>query len=365
VRNHLPVCLCLLAILVTGVCHAGPQFEAAVPGKIFEFPRDHGKHPEFQTEWWYFTGNLVSKDQRAWGFQLTFFRRGLARNQQDRRSAWTVRDLYPAHFAITDVKDGRFSHGELLVREGPGLAEASADSLSVRVKDWSAEMRDGEIHLRARKGKSALDLRLKPAKPLVLHGEAGFSRKGDREDQASYYYSFTRLKASGTLVFDGISHGVRGTAWMDHEFGSAIVKEDQSGWDWFSIQMDDGTELMVFYMRRKNGRPERTFGTFVGTDGRAVDLVGSRIDVSAIGTWKSPRTKTIYPSGWSMKIPRLGINLRVTPLIKDQELISEGSTGIVYWEGAVRVDGSRGKKKVSGRGYVELTGYAHSMSGRL
>jgi len=360
-------CALLLFALLVGAFAggAGSEFEPAVPGRTLAFPRDHGKHPRFQTEWWYFTGNVQSEDGSPWGFQLTFFRRGIIRKPRSNASAWAVRDLYPAHLALTDVKNGKFFHSELLSREGPGLAEASVEDLSVRVKDWLAQRLGPKIHISARKDARALDLDLVPQKPLVLHGESGYSQKGDSKDQASYYYSFTRLKAEGTITAEGITHRVSGTAWMDHEFGSSIVKQDQAGWDWFSIQLDDETELMVFHMRKKDGKPERRFGTFVHKDGRVMNLANKRVVIVPQETWTSPRTRAVYPSGWSIRIPDLKIDLRVTPAMKDQEITSEKSTGIVYWEGAVTVKGNRNGHEVQGKGYVELTGYAHSMSGRL
>ena len=361
--------LCALLILapsaVPPAVGTGSEFKPAVPGRTLSFPRDHGKHPEFQTEWWYFTGNVQSNDGSPWGFQLTFFRRGITRQYREGASAWAVRDLYPAHFALTDIKNGKFFHAELLSREGPGLAEASSEDLSVRIKDWQAVMKGSKIHITARKGNRALDLDLVPLKPPVLHGESGYSRKGDSEDQASYYYSFTRLKAEGTITAAGIKQKVSGTAWMDHEFASSILKQDQAGWDWFSIQLDNNTELMVFHMRKKDGTPERRFGTFVGKGGRAVNLANKRIVIAPHETWTSPRTKAVYPCRWNISIPDIKMDLEVIPVMKDQEISSEKSTGIVYWEGAVKVKGTRDGRKVRGKGYVELTGYAHSMAGRL
>jgi len=252
-----------------------------------------------------------------------------------------------------------------LTRKGPGLAHAAPDDLDVRVRDWSATRQGEAILISAREQDYALDLRLEALKPVVLHGAAGFSRKGDSKDQASYYYSFTRLKAEGTLTFKGTSHAVAGLAWMDHEFGSSILQKDQSGWDWFSLQLNDGTELMVFHLRKKDNTFERAFGAFVPKEGPAVDLADERIVISPTGTWTSPITKAVYPSGWIVEVPGREIRLEVTPAIEAQELAPGSSTGIIYWEGAVTVKGFRNGNKVMGRGYAELTGYAHSMKGRL
>lgn len=360
--------LFLLGVLILGGTDASGSetvFQEAVPGRVLTFPRDHGKHADFQTEWWYFTGNLESEGGREWGFQLTFFRRGLAKKPARKSSAWGVTDLYPAHFALTDVKNSAFYHSELISRDGPGLAEAASDRLKVRVKDWHAEQQGNAISIKARDREYALDLKLVPMKPVARHGLSGFSRKGDEEGQASYYYSLTRLKASGILTFKGITRSVTGLAWMDHEFGSSILTEHQAGWDWFSLQLNDGTELMVFHLRRKDGTFEQPFGTFVAKDGRTIDLSGRDIRISSIGTWASPRTKAVYPSGWLVEIPDQKITLKIIPLVRDQELSGGHSTGIIYWEGAVRARGSRDGNDIEGKGYVELTGYARAIGARL
>ncbi len=248
---------CPPALLASDVTVAGVG-----PRLVLSFPKDHGKHPDFQTEWWYFTGNLDSDKDRKWGFQLTFFRRTFVRTPARKLSAWAVRDLFPAHFALTDISNRTFFHSELLTRKGPGLAHAASDDLDVSVKDWYAKRLKNEILIAARHQNYALDLRLVPEKPVVLQGDAGYSQKGDSKGQASYYYSFTRLKAKGTLTFKGNSHKVAGLAWMDHEFGSSMLQGDQSGWDWFALQLDDGTEVMVFHLRKKDNTFERSFGTF-------------------------------------------------------------------------------------------------------
>lgn len=339
-------------------------FQETLPGKVLSFPRDHGKHPEALTEWWYFTGNLDSRDCR-WGFQLTFFRRSMFGDRAFKDSSWGVRDLYPAHFAITNVKERRFFHSEIISREGPGLANAKDDDLNVAVKNWTA-YRDGEnIRLYASEGQYNLDLTLKRLKPMVLHGDQGYSRKGADPNQASYYYSFTRMEARGIVKFDGKSYPVNGLVWMDHEFGSSILSGGQTGWDWFSIQLDDKTELMVFSLRDKNGVFEKPFGTLVDIDGKATELADKGIKIIPTASWTSPKTKTEYPASWSIVIESEGIELYVRPVISDQELSTGESARVVYWEGAVDVTGKRGGSPVSGRGYVELVGYAHSMGGRL
>lgn len=353
-----------LIVLTLPLTAMGSEFANAVPGRHLAFPRDHGKHPDFQTEWWYFTGNLRSLSNR-WGFQLTFFRRALARRPAPWHSDWTVRDVYPAHFALTDIGDKRFFHTELMSREGPGLAAAASDTLDVHVRDWRASLQGDTIRLHAQENDYALDLKLVPQKAPVLHGDGGYSIKGGMSGQASYYYSLTRLTAEGTVRFEGITHEVSGLAWMDHEFGSSILLPDQAGWDWLSVQLDDGSELMLFYLRNKDGSRDKIFGTLVPRTGSPIDLDRYPVVVTATGTWKSPRTGATYPSRWEIRIPDLDVELSVKPALSDQELSSDKSTSIVYWEGSVDVKGSRKGRAVSGRGYVELTGYAHSMGGRL
>jgi predicted secreted hydrolase len=358
--------LCLTCVPNLPVCAAEQGFREATPGRKLTFPRDHGKHPDFQTEWWYFTGNLVSEyDSDNWGFQLTFFRRSMVRDTNRGLSAWGLRDIYPAHFALSDLKNRRFFHTQVISREGPGLAGAWSDILDVKVRDWTAKM-DGElIHVSAREKDYSLSLRLVPEKPVVLHGEGGFSRKSDSAAQASYYYSFTRLRADGTLTFRGKSHKVSGLAWMDHEFASSVVLANQTGWDWFSLQLDDGTEIMVSHMRKKSGAPQRPFGTLVEKDGAYTDLENQQIRILPTRTWKSPHTRAVYPSGWTLEIPGRKISLRVEPAFADQEHSKGGPIGVAYWEGAVVVSGTRDGRNVHGRGYVELTGYAGSLGGLL
>jgi predicted secreted hydrolase len=339
-------------------------FKDAVPGRVLIFPRDYGKHPDFQTEWWYFTGNLASKND-TWGFQLTFFRRSLLKERAPRDSVWAVRDLYPAHFALSDIGNRKFFHTDMISREGPGLAGASSEDLNVWIKDWSARREGDSIRINAAKDGYAITLDLASEKAPVLHGDRGYSRKGDSEGQASYYYSLTRLKANGTVTFDGKSHQVTGYAWMDQEFGSSILLPDQVGWDWFSLQLDDGTELMLFHLRKNDGTMERPFGTFVPKEGPSVDLGGKEITIDSHRVWTSPHTKAVYPMGWKIEIPERNIRLTLVPAFEDQELTAAKSTAVTYWEGSVAVEGMSSGHSVRGRGYVELTGYAHSMGGRL
>jgi predicted secreted hydrolase len=359
-----PFILFALPVIFGASLLYGAEFEKAKEGRILSFPQDHGKHPSFETEWWYFTGNLTSGD-RKWGTQLTFFRRSLFDKNVKGSSSWSVRDLYPGHFAITDITGGNFFHSEIISREGPGLAEAASDRLSVRVKDWRASMDGSVITLRAADGPYEIDLSLTPEKPIILHGNNGFSIKGNDPDQASYYYSFTRLKAEGALVFNGSRFKVTGSMWMDHEFGSSILTQEQVGWDWFSLQFDNGTELMAFYLRRKDGANEKPFATFVDRSGKPTHLSGSSVSIKAGGSWVSPRTRAKYPNEWTIEIPEKKLRIIVSPAIKDQELSNLKSTQTSYWEGVVVAKGTFAGEAVQGTGYVELTGYSKSMGGQL
>ncbi len=339
-------------------------FLQADPGRVLQFPRDHGKHPDFQTEWWYFTGNLTSPD-KDFGFQLTFFRRSLVRERPKLDSHWTARDLYPAHFALTDKTGKRFYHFDMIAREGPNLAGAAQDDLEVRVRNWSVKREGERLILEAQQGDVAIKLALTPLKPVVLHGKDGYSRKGNNESQASHYYSFTRLAARGTVTLAGKEYAVEGLAWMDHEFGSSILAGDQAGWDWFSLQLDDGTDLMVFHLRRKDGSFETPFGTLVSPDGAAVPLVGDDLTIVPRGQWRSPVTNALYPAAWTITVKKTDTTLEVAPAVSDQELSAGKSTQVIYWEGAVHLRGRHQGRPVTGAGYAELTGYAHSMGGRL
>ncbi len=340
--------LCLLLPAGSGFsAEETPRFAQADPRRVLQFPRDHGKHSDFQTEWWYFTGNLTSPDKN-FGFQLTFFRRSLLPERPKLDSDWTARDLYPAHFALTDKTDKRFYHFDIIAREGPNLAGAAADDLDVHVRNWRVKRDQERLMLEAQQNGAAINLTLTPLKPIVLHGKNGYSRKGDDEHQASHYYSFTRLAAQGTVRLLGKEYAVEGLAWMDHEFGSSILSKDQAGWDWFSLQLDDGTDLMVFHLRKKDGAFETPFGTLVAPDGVATYLRGDDIAILPQGQWRSPATNALYPAGWQISVKKTDTVLSVAPAVPDQELSAGRSTQVIYWEGAVNVSGRHQGRPVAG-----------------
>ena len=337
------------------------EFRLAVPGYQFEFPRDHGSHDEFKTEWWYYTGHLQSDGGRRYGFEVTFFRVGVNPPFDGPvDSRWALQSLGLAHFALTDVDGRKFRYYEKLNRISPFTAGAATGRLEVFNEGWRATTAaDGSWHLQAASGGDAIDLILRAAKPPAIHGENGVSVKASGEGYASHYYSMTRLVVSGTIVSKGRkAERCSGLAWMDHEFGSKELRESQQGWDWFSVQLDNETELMLYVIRRTDGSPDVTSsGSFVTDGGEVIHLRYEQMKIRPEGTWRSPRSGATYPMGWTIDIPSLKIRLRLTPLMEDQELVTKASTQVTYWEGAVDVSGSSGNISVRGAGYVEMTGY--------
>ncbi|TNF50873.1 carotenoid 1,2-hydratase, partial [bacterium] len=324
---------------------------------------DHGSHPEFKTEWWYFTGNVNEAGGRELGYQLTFFRTGIARQATVPENSWSVRDLYLAHLAVTDADGERFHWTERVSRAGPGLAGAEEDGLEVWLRDWRAVWREEGIILTARWDGIELDLTLVPGKAPVLHGLEGLSRKGPETGQASHYVSMTDLHTVGTIKVPGREQArVTGISWFDHEFGSNQMAAYQQGWDWFGLHLSDGTQIMIYLIRRNDGSLEpASSGTLIATDGSGVHLSLDEFEVQTTGTWESPQSGARYPSGWNIRVPRTGLDVHVTPVIKEQELVTEATAGITYWEGAVRLEGRSAGKKITGGGYAELTGYAGSL----
>lgn len=323
------------------------------------FPRDHGAHPEFRTEWWYYTGVLRDTSQRLYGFQLTFFRVGLVPELRGRSSRWATRDVLFAHLALTDVRAGSFRYAERTGRPVLGLAGFSTSSLDVFIRDWSARMDGRRMKLEASFDDAILELTLTPERPPVLNGERGLSRKGPGKGNANYYYSIPRLKTVGTLRQGGRAIRLAGMTWMDHEWGTSELAPDQKGWDWFSLRLSDGRDLMLYMLRDEKGRPTSySSGMLVEPSGQTRRLGPKDFRIRALSWWTSPRSKGRYPSGWEISIPGADLTLRVEPLVKDQELITTGTTGVTYWEGIVRASGSSRGRSVSGEGYVELTGYA-------
>ncbi len=332
-------------------------FARATAPRAFTFPADHGPHPEYKTEWWYYTGNLETGDGRHFGYQLTFFRIALAPEPLARDSHWATHQIYMAHFALSDVAGQRFYSFERFARAALGLAGATAEPFRVWLEHWSAAGLDANalpMRLQADGGEIAIDLTLTRAKPVILQGDEGLSRKSAEPGNASYYYSLTRLPTTGRLRVGDKTLAVAGTSWLDREWSTSALGPDQVGWDWFSLQLDDGRELMFYRLRRRDGSADpMSSGTWVEPDGTARRLNLGQIVLEELDSWQSPRSGTTYPSRWRLEIPGDKLMLQIEPYLADQEL----QTSLRYWEGAVKVRGSRGAQRITGHGYVELTGY--------
>lgn len=342
---------------------SAPAFARVTTVRPFRLPADHGPHFEFQTEWWYFTGNLADAGGRHFGYQLTFFRRGLSPGPPPVGPGLATNQIYFGHFAVTDSAAGRHVFAERWSRGAGGLAGARAEPLTLWLEDWRAEGRSGEgsaLSLTARDGPSGVDLELLTTKPLVAHGDRGLSPKGDESGNASYYVGYTRLGSRGRITTSAGTFEVAGTGWFDHEWSTSALGPGALGWDWFSLQTSDERELMFFQIRREDGSLEAASGgTLVEPDGRTRRLDTRAVRVEVEDRWTSPETGAVYPSRWVVRVPSADLELRVAPWLPDQEM----RTSFTYWEGAVRIEGTSAGLRVEGNGYVELTGYARSMQG--
>jgi len=371
-----------------------PQgFALVTEPRRFEFPRDHGPHPEFRHEWWYVTGHLDSTTGEPFGFELTFFRfalqppaatataataidgsstpaagtttataaAGIATPSiaptvaTSQPSAWRSHQLYMAHFAVSDITRRDFRVAERFARDALGLAGAQAEPFNVSLNDWSLSATDAHAwRLVAREKGYSLDLTLSPDSPIMLNGDAGLSRKSDTAGAASYYYSIPRMAAHGKLMRDGKPLEVSGTVWLDREWGSGSLGSDQQGWDWFALQMDDGSALMFYALRNKNGnRDPHSAGTWLAPDGSTRSLSSDEVMIESKGEWTSPRGGR-YPARWHVRVPSVQLDVDIQPRLADQEL----NTSTRYWEGASTVAGTLNGKTVGGKAYVELVGYA-------
>jgi predicted secreted hydrolase len=362
-RRILFLSSCMLMVVPGLAADTAQEFRVAMEGYQYTFPRDHGAHEEFRTEWWYYTGQLTTKDGRPFGYQLTFFRRGMPRHQvKTLPSQWAVTQLYLAHFAVSDLSKGRFHYAEKISRAGLGKAGAARERLHVWIDQWSAESPSatpGTQTLHATDGDLALQLTVSPEKPLVVHGTDGISHKGSAVGQASHYYSFTRLATTGSLSIGGERFDVIGNSWMDHEFGSADLDKDLVGWDWFSLQLDDQRELMLYRLRRADGSADpASSGTVIDHDGRGHHLSIKDFTLEPTSHWISRTTQARYPQRWRLTIPSQQLSLELVPLMAEQELSTTRSTQVTYWEGAIETIGTAQGQPIHGKGYMELTGYA-------
>jgi predicted secreted hydrolase len=336
----------------------------ATAGYQYAFPRDHASHNDYKIEWWYYTGNLETSTGRRFGYQLTFFRTGIT-PQVGNPSRWAVRDLYMVHFCISDIEQKAFHSFEKLNRAGIGWAGAESDFYRVWNESWQAQLEGKEHLLKADNGDYQLDLRLSTDKSEVIHGENGISQKGALAGNASHYVSLTRLRSTGNITVGGETFAVTGLSWMDHEFGTSFLEENQTGWDWFSIQLDDNRELMMFQIRHADGSIDsRSSGTLIEADGRAIHIPFGEFNLKPTGVnWRSEASGATYPIEWLIELPRFDLRLKVKATFDNQELRTTESTAVTYWEGSVDVEGANGERK--GRGYLEMTGYSGQNMGAI
>ncbi len=379
-RNAFVSSIAVVLFLAAGLKSA-TQWKEASPGYVFSFPKDHASHPDYKIEWWYYTGNVSTRDGRRFGYQVTFFRVGVDAAPAN-PSRWAIRDLFMTHLAVSDPKGRRYRYAEKLTRGGPGLAGAEVDRYHVWNEDWTASLDDSGRHVlqahpstraglrepqaAARSGQGGdgvgIDLVLDPGKPPAINGVNGISQKGEQAGNASHYYSMTRMPTRGTITVDGERFEVSGLTWMDHEFGTSFLEPGQRGWDWLSIQLADGRELMLYQLRRSDGsRDPRSSGTVVAADGRTTHLAAGDFSLTPGRRPFRAANGAVYPVEWAIAIPSQKIDLQVTTPLDNQELDLGRSTGVAYWEGAIDVAGRSAGQDVSGRGYLEMTGYKDSL----
>jgi len=337
--------LCMLLSCWWASAGAVEPYREAAPGYRYSFPRDHFEHPDFRTEWWYYTGNLRDSAGKRFGFELVFFRQGQHRAKTDNPSVWRIDDLYLAHLALTDIESQNFYHYHRLNRAGPGIAGANFMKRRVWNGNWSVGWEGEKQVLEATADEFRFRLLLNPVKPPVIHGIDGISQKSDEPGGASHYVTLPRLAVSGELAFASARHTVTGVAWMDHEWFTHQLSEQQCGWDWFSVQLDNETELMLFQLRRKDGSIDpHSSATYIDRQGHARHLAHEEFSLVPGRGWK------IYPVEWQIRVPALGIALDAKAALDNQEL--DDKTSSAYWEGAVTYSGS-----ATGVGYLEMTGY--------
>jgi len=370
----LVIILILAALIVLGFVygvskrglHQQEYVSYPVPEIPVVLPRDHAAHPDFKVEWWYYTGHLAGEDGRRYGFELTFFRYRTVNVWAGWLPLWWL--MYPhgtmAHFAITDVEGGRLYSMDAVQKNSSDNVGAETETYHVWLRDWYVRGSGGEHILHAGSEDLGLDLAVRPAKPVVLHGREGYHWKGV-DGVPSYYISYTRMEVAGSIRLDGKEMPVGGQAWMDHEYTSFPQKKDAQGWDWFAIQLENNFDVMLYQMRRRDGSAcADSTGAVVGPYGAAAAITMPAFQIRPTGTWTSPHTGARYPSGWQVNLPEIPAELKVTPLVVDQEMVMEKSN-IVYWEGTCEVSGTWSGEPVQGRAYVELSGYIRAITERL
>ncbi len=372
-RFLIPRCF-LLGIGLVGcwLTAASFTYQLALPGRKLAFPASHYSHPDFKTEWWYYTGQLESESGKRYGYQVTFFRFGVRDRQKEISEPPPFSDLYMAHFALSDIAGKKFLFRERINRGSASKAGgrgdndkagAATDRFLVWNEDWKVAGDERRHSIQVNERGTQLRLSLNSLKAPVLHGLNGLSQKGAGEGRASYYYSLTRMQTDGELTINGKQEKMRGLTWMDHEFGSNQLGDDQVGWDWFSIQLDNNSELMLYLMRRKDGSVDPySNGTLVNADGTTKHLALKDFQVEVLERWKSAKSGGNYPMKWKVTIPGENIQLDIAPAFAEQELITNRSTRVTYWEGAAQIRGKVRGQTVNGAGYVEMTGYAGKLT---
>ena len=331
-------------------------FKTATTPRDFIFPQDHGSHPDFKTEWWYVTGNLETKTQRKFGFQITFFRWGISPDQPQSESQWATNQIYMAHFSITDTKNQQHYAFERFSREALKLAGSQTHPFKVWLLDWSLNSKNEQffpLKLNAKQENVEINLNFDSIKPHILQGDRGLSKKSATPGNASYYYSYTRLKTHGAITINDETFSVIGNSWLDREWSTSALEKNQLGWDWFSLQLSNGQEIMFYQLRNKNGQIDQaSSGSYINEDGKATKLSQDQVLIKPLTFWKSP-SGTEYPSTWNFSIPSKNIKLHIKPHIENQEI----DLSVRYWEGAVGITGDINSNNITGNGYVELSGY--------
>ena len=331
-------------------------FKKALTPQEFVFPKDHGSHPDFKTEWWYVTGNLETKAQRKFGFQITFFRWGISPDKPQSESQWATNQIYMAHFAITDTENKHHYAFERFSREALKLAGSQAHPFKVWLFDWSLKSKDEQFFplvLNVKQDNVEIKLNFNSIKPHILQGDRGLSKKSTTPGNASYYYSFTRLITDGTITINNETFSVTGNSWLDREWSTSALEKSQLGWDWFSLQLSNNEEIMFYQLRNKNGQIDQvSSGSYIDKDGNVTKLSQDQVLIKPLTFWKSP-SDTEYPNTWRFNIPSKNINLHIKPHIPNQEI----DLSVRYWEGAVEISGNIKSNKITGSGYVELSGY--------
>ncbi|MFB6345618.1 MAG: lipocalin-like domain-containing protein [bacterium] len=367
------VCLVVLGVLWTffslpslGVDSAvGKQYRNAVPGYNWVFPRDHGSHPNYRTEWWYFTGELESNRGKV-GYQFTIFRQGTGFESLG-ENRWMSDQLFLGHMAVSVPKNSKHVQTAQFSRGGKSLAEADTQMPGlIRLRNWTLRWENGEWRIKASRDDIHLELSLEPEREPLLQGPGGYSRKGADTGQASLYYSFTRLKTSGTIRWGKKELNGTGRSWFDHEFGSSQLSDRQTGWDWISVRMNNGNDLMVYRLREKGGKVSESSQLTIRTEkGTVRYLSPDEWNMTPDRYWVSSTTGTRYPVKWTLEIPSKNINLIVEPIFDRQEMNFKGERTQPYWEGMITVDGQWSGQGVTGQGYLEMTGYGGDFNTRF